>query len=427
MLKRMLLILMAALLAVPMALAEPDGGELARLQARVEELEEENAQLKALLSQESSARLLAARFRGGVITIEEAKAEYEYRSYIYASMGMDESEYEDIIKEEVLNDLVEDGVLMLKARELGVYAPDAGEAEQIAAQAQQSYEEMVAYYLPFLADPAKSDAENRATVEAYLESEETTLEGMIESMTAQAWRDRLFVWATQGLELGDDELREYFDSACETAQLTYTADPASYETDRMNGEAVLWNPPGYRRVKRILVAFDGDAAAEMAELSAKFEEVSGEAEVSALLERMDALYTTLDPIIEEILTRVGAGDDFNLLIDEYGDDPYIQTEHGRADGYYIGAQSALLDEEFAAEAMALQEPGDISAPIQGADGIYILRYEAEVPAGAVEYEAFLADAALREGVEESIRKDAYNRQVEAWLAEAEIERYPENF
>jgi peptidyl-prolyl cis-trans isomerase C len=428
MFKRIMLTLLALLLAMPAALGvSEESSETARLEARIAELVQENAELRALLAEEDSARLLAARFNGGVITVEEAKAEYEYRAYVYSSMGMDEREYEDIIKEEVLNDLTEDAVLRLKAQELGVYEPGEAEEAEIAENARQSLDGMIDYYLPFLADPTKSEAENRAAVEAYLATEDTTLQSLIDSATAQAWRDRLFARATEDLVLGDEELRRYYDEACSSAQLTYTTDPGSYEADRMNGEPVLWNMEGYRRVKRILVALDAEGAERMAELSKQLGETTDEAQVSALLAEMDALYTELDPIVQEIRTRIEAGDDFNLLIDEYGDDPFIQTGHGREEGYYVSASSTMLDEEFVLEAMALEKPGDISGPIECADGVYILRYEADVAPGPVSYEEFLANDQMRARVEESARNDYYFEQVDKWLAEAEIERFPENF
>ncbi|NLF26839.1 MAG: hypothetical protein GX592_02995 [Clostridiales bacterium] len=428
MFKRIMLAVLALLLAVPAATgASGESGEIARLEARIAELEQENAELRALLSEEDSARLLAARFKGGVITVAEAKAEYEYRAYIYSSMGMDEREYEDIIKEEVLNDLTEDAVLRLKARELGVYEPGEAEKAAIAARAQESLDGMIDYYLPFLADPSRTEAENRAAVVDYLATEDTTLESLIDSATAQAWRDRLFARATEELVLGDEELRRYYDEACSSAQLTYTTDPGSYEDDRMNGEPVLWNMEGYRRVKRILVALDAESAERMAELTEQLGEATAETEVGALLAEMDALYLKLDPIVQEILTRAGAGDDFNLLIDEYGDDPFMQTEHGRAEGYYVSASSETLDEEFVLEAMALGKPGDISGPVECADGVYILRYEADVAPGPVGYEEFLTNEQMRARVEQSARNEYYFEQVDKWLAEAGIERFPENF
>ena len=121
MLKKLLAALLALSLLCSAALAEED--QIAALEARIAELEAENAELRELLSQEESARLLAARFDGGVITVSEAKAEYDYLAYYYEQLGMDPDDHEDTIKNEVLNNLTEDAILTLKAQELGVYAP----------------------------------------------------------------------------------------------------------------------------------------------------------------------------------------------------------------------------------------------------------------------------------------------------------------
>ena len=141
--KKLLAMLLALALLCAPALAEEE--RIAELEARVAELEAENAELRELLSQEESARLLAARFDGGVITVSEAKAEYDYLAYYYEQLGMDPDDHEDTIKNEVLSNLTEDAILIQKAQELGVYEPSAEEAAEIDARAQASLDEMVDY------------------------------------------------------------------------------------------------------------------------------------------------------------------------------------------------------------------------------------------------------------------------------------------
>ena len=425
MLKRIIALGMALILLTAPALGESD--QTAELEARIAELEAENAELRELLSQEESGRLLAARFNGGVITVSEAKAEYDYLAYYYEELGMDPDDYEDVIKNEVLNNLTEDAILVLKAQELGVYEPSAEEEAEIRQRAEESLNEMIEYYLAFQADPALSDEENRAAVEEFLAGEGTTLESLMESLTSQGWRDRLYEAVTADFSVTDEQLRAYYDEACATAELTYTADPQSYETDRLNGEAVFWNPEGYRRVKRVLIAFSDENAARMAELNAQIEETGDQETISAALAEIETIYRSLDTIVAEVQGRIEAGDDFNLLIDEYGADPYMASGTGREDGYYVSVGSQQLDPDFVAAAMALNEPGDISEPIECAEGVYILRYEGDVTPGAVDYEVFLADETMRANVEESLRSEYYNATVEQWLSEAEIELYPENF
>jgi len=417
-------ILAVVFLAVPAFSEEQD--KIEQLEARIAELEQENQELRALLSAEDTDRLVAAKFNGGVITVAEAKAEYDYRAYFYQMLDMDASEYADMIKEEVLQNLTEDAVLKLKAQELGVYEPTEEQKAEIAQQAQKSLDDMIEYYLPYLSDADKTDEENRDAVIAYLENEDTTLESLTESLSAQAWRDRLMEAACEGFEVSDEVLESYYQSACETAQLTYSADIAAYETDRMNGEAVLWNPEGVRAVKRLLIAFDDAAIEEYQALSETLETASGEAEVSSLLEQLDALYATLDPVVAEVQLRIDSGDDFNLLIDEYGEDAYMR-EAGHEVGYYVVENSILLDAEFVSAALALENIGDITGPIQCADGVYFLYYEKDVPAGAVPFADFLTDDTLRLSIVESAREEYWYEVIAQWVSEAEIVYYPENF
>ena len=424
--KKLLAALLALALLCAPALAEEE--RIAELEARVAELEAENAELRELLSQEESARLLAARFDGGVITVSEAKAEYDYLAYYYEQLGMDPDDHEDTIKNEVLSNLTEDAILIQKAQELGVYEPSAEEAAQIDARAQASLDEMVDYYLSYQADPNKTDEENRAAVLEFLAGEGTTLESITESLTSQGWRDRLFAAVTADVQITDEDLRAYYDQAVANAEMAYTADPQSYESDRLGGAAVFWDPQGYRRVKRILIPFSDENAARMRELTAQLELGGDEATIAAALSEMEAIYRSLDDTVAEVQGRIDAGEDFNALIDAYGADPYlVEGGVGREDGYYVGVGSQLLDPDFVSAAMALAAPGDTSEPIESAEGVYILRYEGDVTPGPIPFETFLADAEMRAIAEEELLSDDYNATVESWLEEANIVFYPENF
>ena len=302
------------------------------------------------------------------------------------------------------------------------------EAAQIDARAQASLDEMVDYYLSYQADPNKTDEENRAAVLEFLAGEGTTLESITESLTSQGWRDRLFAAVTADVQITDEDLRAYYDQAVANAEMAYTADPQSYESDRLGGAAVFWNPQGYRRVKRILIPFSDENAARMRELTAQLELGGDEATIAAALSEMEAIYRSLDDTVAEVQGRIDAGEYFNALIDAYGADPYLaEGGVGREDGYYVGVGSQLLDPDFVSAAMALAAPGDTSEPIESAEGVYILRYEGDVTPGPISFETFLADAEMRAIAEEELLSDDYNATVESWLEEANIVFYPENF
>ncbi|MDD6883568.1 MAG: hypothetical protein PUD50_07655, partial [Eubacteriales bacterium] len=83
---------------IPCAFAENETPEaqIARLQAELEEKNTRIAELEARISAleaqispgEYSPQDAAAEFHGGIITIEDALAEYEYRAYYYEMFGM---------------------------------------------------------------------------------------------------------------------------------------------------------------------------------------------------------------------------------------------------------------------------------------------------------------------------------------------------
>ena len=85
MLKKLLAALLALSLLCSAALAEED--QIAALEARIAELEAENAELRELLSQEESARLLAARFDGGVITVSEGEGRIRLSRLLLRTAG----------------------------------------------------------------------------------------------------------------------------------------------------------------------------------------------------------------------------------------------------------------------------------------------------------------------------------------------------
>jgi len=104
-----------------------------------------------------------------------------------------------------------------------------------------------------------------------------------------------------------------------------------------------------------------------------------EAEAACLASEQDKL--------DEIYTALEAGEDFNDLIAAYGEDPGMQQEPTMSRGYYVSADSEAWDPSFTAGAMLLENVGDVSeTPVVGMSGLHIIRYESDVPAGAVAFE-----------------------------------------
>ena len=431
--KRFSLVALLLTLALLCPLARAEAPEtLEAAQARIAELETQLAEkdariaeLEALLDTPAAfdEDAAAVEFEGGVVTVEEARAEYEYRAYYYSSFDLSPEEYDDTLKQEVLESLAEDAVLRLKAEELGLYDLSQADLEAIDAQAEQAYEETVTYYMAYRVREGKTDEEIRQETIDYLAGEDYTLESVKRTLMNQTWRERLYNQVTADVVLTDEALRQYYDSELTSAEMTYTADPLEYEYARMDGTAVLWNPEGYRRVEAILIGFDDAAQERLTDLLIDLENAPDEAARGPLLDEVDALYAALQPKVDEVLGRIDSGEDFMALVDAYSTDEYTTTEPTRSAGYYVSANSQVFMDEFREAAMALENPGDISQPVRSDLGFYILRYVDEVPAGPVPYEEVRDQ--LSESALEGMRDQYYNETVEGWLKEANIVYHPE--
>ena len=377
---------------------------VSRLSAQVRALEaaQEDGAMYAAASVENPDAI-AAEFDGGVVTAAEAAAEYATISAYYQMLGVSEADYAETAKLTVLDGLMEGKVLEMKAREAGVYELSDGQRAELESRVQQEYEDTLRYYMEFRFDDSKSEEEVRAETVAYLEANGYSYESMLEEAEKSAWQDRLFDYVTRDMEISDEQMREFYQSQVESAELTYTADFAEYEMDAEAGRTLVWNPEGVRRIDTILISFSDDQSVEYLTLQAALE--SGD---SAKLSELDALYAALEPRAQQALDRLNAGEDFATLAGEYGT--------VSVNGSYVSDRSTLCGDDFRSAAMALESVGDVSGLVRTDGGLCILRYAADVPAGAVAYEDVRDE--LRATYEEELKTSQYNATVVAWIEEA---------
>ena len=275
----------------------------------------------------------------------------------------------------------------------------------------------------------------------------------------------------------EEELLDAYNAAVSEDEETYTNYPSSFESAMSNeNPGVYWIPEGYRTVKHILVIPEEDVlsavtdarkaysdatdavealeselealndddpgetgadeeAAEDAE-TVEETETEEEAEPVRTAEEIESELTearanaeTLKAAVEdaeaaclasqqekldEIYSRIEAGEDFAALIEEYGEDPGMQNEPTKTRGYYVSEKSTRWDVNFKNAAMALENVGDVTeTPAIGTSGIHIIRYESDVVGGAVDFES-VRDA-LSEETLTSKQNTHLNDSVQSWI------------
>lgn len=430
--QRLVALFLCILLAlIPCAFAENETPEaqIARLQAELEEKNTRIAELEARISAleaqispgEYSPQDAAAEFHGGIITIEDALAEYEYRAYYYEMFGMSASEYAADLKDEVLRDLVEDAILEQKAREFGVYELDEDTRAQLQAKAQSQMDELVEYYRVYREQEGMTEEEILQDTLDYLAEEGYSLESILQSLTAETWRDRLYAHVTENTTVSQEELQQYYQDLLASQQMLFSSDFSEYDYAQSEGTPILWNPEGVRAIRFVLVGFGADIAEEHAQLLYELEDNPNEEALS----RMENLYASLSPISDEVSQRAQAGDDFLLLIDEYSADATFDQEPWRSHGICVGANSIAYEPDVIQAAMSLENVGDISQPVKTDDGLIILQYLADVAPGAVPFEQ--AQSQLQPIALQEKMNRLYNDTVEQWIADANVHYYPERF
>ena len=223
-------------------------------------------------------------------------------------------------------------------------------------------------------------------------------------------------------ELSDEELQAAYDAKVAEQEASYT-DGSSFESAMTGDDAIVcWRPDGYRTVKHILlipgdeiksaytdaVSALEDAQSDLDTLAAELEAANdGEIEegersaeeVQAEIDAIEATVPSLETAVkaaeqaclddvkastDEIYEKLEAGESFEDLIAEYGEDPGMQNEPTATRGYYVSAASTNWESNFRDAAMALNQVGEYTAePVVSGSGVHIIRYESDVTAGPV--------------------------------------------
>lgn len=147
-------------------------------------------------------------------------------------------------------------------------------------------------------------------------------------------------------------------------------------------------------------------------------------EVTVEITNLEAeMKAAIEPEVAEVQAKIAAGEDFDALIEEYGDDQGMQVEPTKTTGYYVSDTTTTYEANFKEASMALANVGDISEPIYTEFGAHIIRYESDVPAGAADYDT--VKEKMRDLALEELKTTKYEEAVESWKQEANVKLYPE--
>ena len=366
--------------------------------------------------------VVVAEYDGGTVLSSEAAEAYSAQMAGLIFNGYDEEEVGGNVLTSVIESLVSDRILEAHAREMGLYELTDEDEAAIEEEADQSYQAQLDYYKQQLDTSDMTDEEANGAAKAYLqEYEGVTPTSVKNEIETQWWKRKIYDAITQDVTVDDTQVREAYDTLLREQQESFTDYPEDYESTQMNGETIVYNLPGYRAVRLLLIGFDDqETASEVQELK---EQLSSDETNGSAQTRLDELYASAEEQAREALTQLQNGADFEEMIDHYGADEGMKDETLRHTGYYVAEDSPLWTSELITAAMALEKAGDISDLVRLDGGVGILQYVGDVPQGVVAYDS--VKDTLAQQTLESAKQSAYDAQLTAWIEAADVKYYPE--
>ena len=391
-----------------------------------------------------------------------------YQQYMYSLYGMSydptdattiataqETAIQSLIQAAVIAKQVSDGGFdVLTDEEIATAQTNADTSYQSNADSVKS---------SYFADTQLTDeALDTAIAEKMTELGYPTKEALLESQKTTIAQDKLKASVVSAVTVSDEDLQTAYDENVASAKTSYETTLSQYGSDVSNGSTIYYRPAGYRMVKNILrkisdadsttisdlqsqittkqtdldtntasiAALPADAATDTADQAASRTELTAakaqlETELADLNTQLaaakTAAYAAIQPTVDEIVAKLAAGEDFDALMAEYGEDTGMQSEPAKTEGYLVCTGSTQWVAEFTEAAMALAKVGDVSAPFQTSYGIHIVKYVSDVAEGAVP----LADIkdTLSAELLTTKQDDLYNTTVEQWITDANAKVY----
>ena len=400
-----------------------------------------------------------------LVTYGETAIEQMIQSYVVedkiAELGLDQlTEEENAEIEDYATSMAEFYKMMLRYQNYPDVETVEEEAERLAAATPSEATEAVATI---------TNAELDEMLTKDLEATGYTYEYFKQKEIATKKNERIRDHVVGDIAVTDEEVQANFDEQAAAQKESFDATPSLYMTYQDYGYETYYTPAGSRGVKHVLVKIDdakqteittltstvstsesaiASATSQLEELKAADTSAYDEAamtayndEIAALEEQLaseqanlttaqeqlakltEEAFAEILPTAEEVLAKAQAGENFDELIAAYGEDPGMETEPNKTQGYMVCEGLATYEQAFQDGAMALENVGDISDLVKTSYGYHILQYTCDIEAGTVEMTEEIKTA-IHDQLLETAQDAAFEAAVTQWVSEAKYETFP---
>lgn len=355
-----------------------------------------------------------------------------------------------------LENAIYERILLQKGKELGLDEWTDEEAQQALELAQSTWAEAIANYVANIGSitETSTDEEKEAAnqeAEAYYVSAGYSVELLADWERINKIINNVQMYMEDNCTVSDEEVTAEYDKRIASDKELYGMDVTGYEYAKQMAqyypnygfEMPLYQPAGFRSVKHIFMYVDtelmNDYTGKLARLEEQMDEdvsqaQSGEDTHTSTDEGTEPAETQEPPVtqadvdaakqaildsikdkITDIQTRIAAGEDFDALVKEYGEDEGMKVEPMMTSGYSVHMDSTTYDPSFVQGSFSVENIGDVSEPVVSSMGVHIIKYVGDVMEGPV---ALTDD--LKASIADALKSMKIEALYESWLSGSEI-------
>lgn len=243
--------------------------------------------------------------------------------------------------------------------------------------------------------------------EASLKENHYTEESLYQDMYDHRVHEKVGTEIYDETEVDDEALQKEYDTLVNAQKIEYTANPTLYlEAAQVPSGRVLYNLPESIRIKYINIDIPEDIDEEIKKIDDQVQQImveqaiigeqkgkdskafkdsrAKETELTAQTQELyKKAYDQIRPKAEEALKKAKAGENFDQLMKEYGEDPIFEELGIRDIGYLIGPDTSDVTMDVKEQALKLQNEGDVSELVQSEIGFTIIQLVSKVPDGPI--------------------------------------------
>lgn len=274
---------------------------------------------------------------------------YDYMGQLYTMYyGFNPLSYTDAdIRNEAVNSLAYQAVVLGKAAKLGLdqlTAEENAQLEENVAASWQEYRDSAEAELVMAEDATQEQID--AAIDDLLAEEGITLEDVRKSEKNNLLMEKAEAWATRDVTVTEEEFVAAFNEQVESEKTSYASNLSAYGDAVLYGDLTCYAPAGYRYVKQILIKYTDEDTEKLNSIgSARLtaQSTQSTAQITAL--SLMAEGADLDALVAEV----------TVTLNEVTDPASITVKETTA------AFSTELSEEAANAVKALAEANAIAA------------------------------------------------------------------